>query len=269
MRRRTNRRGGGGGWHWALVAACLALTALPAGARERIRGKLLDLQVKLGQGWGIMRDVPPPPAARAESSRVALLENQLLRLKRLLADAGAHRDVVEQAPDTSLIPAVAYPLAQATDYPQRIVLDRGRRDGVEPGLPVLSGAALVGRVARVTETSCEVQLITDPDFSLRATIVRADGTDLEGLLTGDGSGMVRFRPQISDPRAPIPLPRAGESVVCSRRSVLCGVPAVIGSVESIFREPGAALPQARVLPACDPARLADLVILRGLGVEES
>ena len=116
MRRRTNRRGGGGGWHWALVAACLALTALPAGARERIRGKLLDLQVKLGQGWGIMRDVPPPPAARAESSRVALLENQLLRLKRLLADAGAHRDVVEQAPDTSLIPAVAYPLAQATLY---------------------------------------------------------------------------------------------------------------------------------------------------------
>ena len=72
MRRRTNRRGGGGGWHWALVAACLALTALPAGARERIRGKLLDLQVKLGQGWGIMRDVPPPPRTHESPDKSSL-----------------------------------------------------------------------------------------------------------------------------------------------------------------------------------------------------
>jgi hypothetical protein len=267
VRRRTHARRGG--WHWGLVAACLALTALPVGPRQRIRERLLTLHVKLGRGFGLLEVAPPTPAERAESNRVALLENQLVRLKRLLADAGAHRDVVEQAPDTSLIPAVAYPMARAADFPQRIVLDRGRRDGVTEGLPVLSGAALVGRVALVAETSCEVQLITDPAFRLRTTIVRADGSDLEGMLTGDGSGLVCFRPQISDPRAPIPLPRAGESVVCSRQSVLCGVPAVIGSVEGVEREPGAALPQARVLPACDLNRLADLVILRGLGVEES
>ena len=248
---------------WTVALLCLALPALPHGVRLRARDRLLALQAALSRGLGEPGlAAPPDAAARAESNRIKLLEAQLEQQRRLLREAGAAREVIERGADARTIPALAYPLARGADLLQRIVLDRGAVDGVREGQVVLAGSALVGRVGRVLDARCEVLLVTDPQFQVRATILRPEG-ELEGILRGDGSPFLVFQPAVTDPSAPAPLPRAGEEVLTSRHSLLCALPVPAGAVEEVVRLPGVPLPVARVLPAFDPERLERVVILQG------
>lgn len=257
MRQRQRSRLG----PWALVLLCVGCALLPAGLRRAARDRLLVLHARLAAG---VSDADPPaaPAERARSNRIRLLESQVLHLQQLLDEAGAAPEVVRLEPEADLIPADAFPLAGAADHVQRVVINRGRLDGIRAGLPVLAGDALVGTVAAVSPSTSEVRLVTDPTFTVRATIRRPDGEELEGLVRGDGSGLLGFEPALLDEAAPTPVPREGETLLCSRQSVLCGVPALVGAVVAVEERPGASLPLARVLPAVDVGRLERLVVVR-------
>lgn len=260
MRRRTDR--GGKHDHWVLVAVCVGLCALPSTVRAKVRARLLDVRVRISRGLG--EDAPPPqtPAERASSERAHLLEGEIARLKGLLVDGGVASQVLELSQDVDRIPAQAVNLGRMSQLRQRLALNRGERDGVRLGLPVLSGDALVGRVSQVGETSCEVSLVTDPGFAVRAEVCRSDGEQIQGLLRGTEDGELMFVPALDDPRAPVPLLHAREAVLCSRQSLLCGVPALIGVIDRVDRAPGTTLPRARVVPACDLTELEGLTIVR-------
>lgn len=249
---------------WTVALLCLAIPALPHAVRLRARDRLLAFQALVARGLGEpgLTPVDADGSARAEGNRVQLLEAQLEQMRRLLTQAGAAREVIERGSDARTIPATAHPLARGADLLQRLVLDRGRADGVREGQAVLAGDALVGRVARVLETRCEVLLCTDPQFSVRATILRPDG-EVEGILSGDGSPLLLFTPALADPSAPAPVPVAGETVHTSRQSVLCGLPVPAGSVSEVTRLPGVPIPVARVLPAFDPDRVERVFVLQG------
>ncbi|MEZ6188055.1 MAG: rod shape-determining protein MreC, partial [Planctomycetota bacterium] len=199
---------------------------------------------------------------RAATHQVRLLEGEVARLKGILAEDGVASQVLEQSTDVDRIPAQAVNLQSMSQLRQRLALNRGERDGVRVGLPVLSGDALVGRVAQVGETSCEVSLVTDPGFAVRAEVCRSDGELIQGMLRGSEEQTLVFVPALDDPQDPVPLLHPREAVLCSRQSLLCGVPALIGVIEAVEREPGTTLPQARVVPACDLAQLEGLTIVR-------
>ncbi|MCA8924038.1 MAG: rod shape-determining protein MreC [Planctomycetes bacterium] len=260
MRRRAER--GGKHDHWVLVAVCVGLCALPSTVRAKVRARLLDVRVRISQGIGQQVAAPATPAEAAASQKVQLLEGEVARLKGLLVEGGVASQVLELSRDVDRIPAQAVNLANMSQLRQRLALNRGERDGVRVGLPVLSGDALVGRVAQVGETSCEVSLVTDPGFAVRAEVCRSDGELIHGMLRGSEEGELVFVPALDDPRAPVPLLHPRESVLCSRQSLLCGVPALIGVIDRIDREPGTTLPRAHVLPACDLDALEGLVVVR-------
>ncbi len=66
-----------------------------------------------------------------------------------------------------------------------MTVDKGRKDGVKRGMPVLSGEDVVGRIFLVEDTTSVVELITSPD--LRIPVVVDDTRDI-GVLSGDGKG---------------------------------------------------------------------------------
>ena len=68
---------------------------------------------------------------------------------------------------------------------QSIEINKGKLDGVQDGMPVVTGAGLVGRVLEAGRTRSTVQLITDPDFTVGIRVT-ADGE--VGLAHGDGAG---------------------------------------------------------------------------------
>lgn len=72
-----------------------------------------------------------------------------------------------------------------TNFDRTIQLDQGSDDGVAIGMPVVTGAGLVGRVTSVTGGRSVVQLISDPEFDIG---VRLATTAEVGIAHGTGEG---------------------------------------------------------------------------------
>ena len=64
-----------------------------------------------------------------------------------------------------------------------IVINKGTRNGIRVGLPVVTEAGLVGRVFQVTANSSQVQLVTDQNSFVNARIER---TRAQGSVQGEG-----------------------------------------------------------------------------------
>ena len=82
----------------------------------------------------------------------------------------------------------------AGNFDRTIEIQRGAKDGVKVGMPVVAGFGLVGQVKEVTTDRSVVQLVTDPAFKVGFTVV---GTVANGVATGTGnpdqlSGTVRL-----------------------------------------------------------------------------
>lgn len=74
---------------------------------------------------------------------------------------------------------------EAGNVRRSIRLDVGVAQSVARGMPVVSHRGLVGRVVRLGEGWCDVQLITDPKMGVQAYIPRSGATGVvEGTLGG-------------------------------------------------------------------------------------
>jgi rod shape-determining protein MreC len=119
-----------------------------------------------------------------------------------------------------------------TNFEHAIQLDRGSDDGIARGMPVVTGAGLVGRVVAVTGGRSTVQLLTDPGFDIGVRL--AESGEI-GLGHGDGEG----EPLVIDAGVDISVAdqiSEGETVTTSGndRSIFPpGIP--IGEVSSIDR----------------------------------
>ena len=70
-----------------------------------------------------------------------------------------------------------------TNFEHAIQIDRGSDHGVAEGMPVVTGAGLVGRVTAVTARRATVQLITDPAFDIGVRLAQSGEVGL-----GHGTG---------------------------------------------------------------------------------
>ncbi len=74
----------------------------------------------------------------------------------------------------AVVPTVAAEvLYEARDpYTQRIVIDRGTKDGVRAGYPVIDDRGVVGQVTRASLFESQVTLLTDKDQAIPVEVVR-------------------------------------------------------------------------------------------------
>jgi rod shape-determining protein MreC len=72
-----------------------------------------------------------------------------------------------------------------SNFSHTIEIDKGSSDGIREGMPVVTGAGLVGRVVQASSSAATVQLITDPDFRVGVRLV-PEGTP--GTARGSGPG---------------------------------------------------------------------------------
>ena len=100
-------------------------------------------------------------AQQAQEAAQLRIENDQLR-----ALAGVRQRVA--------VPAqVVVALYESRDaFSRKVVIDRGSRDGMRAGGPVLDEAGVVGQVTRVFPLTSEVTLLTDKEQSLPVQIVR-------------------------------------------------------------------------------------------------
>lgn len=87
---------------------------------------------------------------------------------------------------------------EATSWWQRIVIRKGRSDGIRPGCPVVFGDRVIGRVSTVHLTTSEVELVTSPGF--RCTAFLEGDTERRVVHVGGTAGR-----SLSAPRAKVTI----------------------------------------------------------------
>lgn len=127
----------------------------------------------------------------AGGERVAALERQVLELSLVVQEARAERAentrlrrLLGSRPRGATRVLVAELLAVAADRHQhRVVIDKGRADGVATSAPVLDVAGLFGQVVEASAFTSVVLLITDRSH---ATPVEVERNGLRSIAAGSG-----------------------------------------------------------------------------------
>lgn len=130
-----------------------------------------------------VRDLQSQQVAAAQlmqQAKLQMAENAYLR--RLM---GASQHV----PVKSIMSEILYDARDPST--RKIVLDRGTRQGVALGLPVIDDAGVVGQVTRVFPFTSEVTLLTDKEQAIPVQVLRSG---LRSVAYGSGqSGLLDLR----------------------------------------------------------------------------
>lgn len=170
-------------------------------------------------------------------------ETQRLRGLRENTAAVANRFVVGDIMDLDL-----------DAFRERVLVDKGARDGVFVGQAVLDAGGVFGQVARVEQLTCEVILISDAAHAIPVQINR---TGLRTIAVGTGD-MSRLKlPYLSTSADVI----AGDLLVTS--GLGGGFPAgyPVGTVAEVKRDPAQSLAEVEVRPAAALDRSRELMLV--------
>ena len=130
-----------------------------------------------------VRDLKSTQLASAQAlqqARLQMAEN--IQLRKLM---GAR----EHLPVQSMMSEILYDARDPST--RKVVLDRGLRQGVALGLPVIDNAGVVGQVTRVFPFTSEVTLLTDKEQAIPVQVLR---NGLRSVAYGRGqSGLLDLR----------------------------------------------------------------------------
>ena len=193
----------------------------------------------------------------AENSRLTM-ENQSLqeykqesfRLRKMLNFENSNREKYDLLP--------AHLIARSpNNWYECITIDRGLRQGVQNGMPVISPGGLVGCVGSVSENSAQVNLITDREMAVGAIIQKTRETNgiIEGLGDSNELRMINipYYSKISE----------GDRIISSGLSATYPPGINIGTVTKVTREPNGLLQVAMIKPAVDFNKLEEVFVITG------
>jgi rod shape-determining protein MreC len=156
------------------------------------------------------------------------------------------------------IPTVAARVVSTSpdNFQLAVEINRGRDAGVAEGMPVVSGAGLVGRVIAVSRSRSTVLLLTDRESSVG---VRLTGSGDVGVASGKG----QRAPMSVDLIDPATKVAEGEVVVTSGLQQSLFPPGIpVGTVRTAKVAPGALAQEVTLDPVVDLRRLSFLKVLQ-------
>jgi rod shape-determining protein MreC len=139
----------------------------------------------------LQESVATRDALRAENERL-MTRNRELELRSMRYEALAHENDELRGLKEALPPvAERWLVAEVVDIQlnslrQRVLVDRGTRNGVFKGQAVLDDKGLLGQTTHVGPWSAEVILITDPEHAVPVQIER---TGLRTIAVGTGDSL--------------------------------------------------------------------------------
>ncbi len=114
-----------------------------------------------------------------------LLRSDLLRLNQLSQENERLRGLLGSPIQADSRKMVAEILAVDSDpFVHKVVIDRGERNGVFEGQPVVNDQGVVGQVVSVGKTTSRVLLITDLSHAVPVRVTR---NDIRAIASGSGS----------------------------------------------------------------------------------
>ncbi len=131
------------------------------------------------------RNVEEMAAAGRDLARInAALEIKINALEDIRRENVRLREITRYNVPAEYMSVVARVATRdSSSWWQRIVIRKGRNDGIRPGAPVVFGNTVVGRVTAVHLTTSEVDLVTSPGFRCTAYL---EGDDQNHIVLVNG-----------------------------------------------------------------------------------
>ncbi len=131
------------------------------------------------------RSVEEMAAAGRDLARInAALEIQINKFEDIRRENVRLREITRYNVPAEYMSVVARVATRdSSSWWQRIVIRKGRNDGIRPGAPVVFGNTVVGRVTAVHLTTSEVDLVTSPGFRCTAYL---EGDDQNHIVLVNG-----------------------------------------------------------------------------------
>lgn len=155
-----------------------------------------------------------------------------------------------------IIPSVAVEILYTAANPlhQTLVLTKGAKDGIAPGMPLIGEGGIVGQIQRVTSSTSEASLITDERITIPAIVLR---NGLRVVVYGSGRpGRVEVRYLALG--ADI---QEGDQLVTSGIGGVYPAGLAIGRVSKIENNSAQGFVSAVVEPSAHPERYLHFLVL--------
>lgn len=193
-----------------------------------------------------------------ENQRLKSQIQEMAKRNVALEDAGLERQRLERllrlrdrAPRGSVAARVIG--RRLTQWPEAIIIDKGRSDGVRPRQAVVAPAGLVGRIYSVSAHTALAVPLTDRNSSVGVLVQRSRDA---GILTGDGEAcLLEYLPADADVRP-------GDVVVTSGLGDVFAKGTMVGVVVSVTRDDAASMKRTQVRPSVDLSRLEEVVVMK-------
>lgn len=171
-----------------------------------------------------------------EQNQLAILQEENERMRRLLG--------------TPLPPKWKFLMAKVVGLSGEMRIDKGKQDGVEEGMMVISENILVGRVTAVDEFTSQVQKLDDVRTKIPVVVKRPGGVGVQarGLLINQGGSLILDRVLQSEDI------QKGDLVVTGGEEGWLG-DLVIGQVEEVLPKSAEVYKKAKVTPLVDYQKL--------------
>ena len=191
-------------------------------------------------------------ALREENERQTV---EIAILREVERDSEQQSRLVETRPRPEDVLVAASVFARDPNNLKDIIaIDRGRDDGLEEGMLVLTPqGSLVGSVTRVLDDVAWVTLITDPDSAVSALIQESR---TQGVVVGaaDGTLTMEFVEETADVQA-------GDLVLTSGIGGRHPQGELIGQVVEVGQAAPELFQEVRVQPLADLSRLEEVLVL--------
>jgi rod shape-determining protein MreC len=199
---------------------------------------------------------------RDENKRLHIREvqnaQQLQQSRQLMAENTHLRALLDASARVQLKTVMSEILYDARDpFSRKVIIDRGARNGLLPGQPVIDEIGVVGQVTRTFPFTAEVTLLTDKDHAIPVQVLRSG---VRGVAYGRGqSGELELRFMASN--ADI---QKGDVLTTSGIDGIYPAGLAVATVASINTKTADAFARILCLPSAGVSRHRQLLVLLGV-----
>ena len=189
---------------------------------------------------------------------IAVQELEISRLQQMKQENEQLREYLSLTESHSTLLFTEARTLYSSDTTMRsITLDKGSRDGIAVGMPVLDVGGLVGVVDEVTLNSCKVKTVLDETLKIGVRNARSGvSATLGGAPAGSNQCVMSYLDPSTDFTTDLII---GDVIVTAGNSELFPAGLIVGRISQLDLK--AQLPCAYVRPAADPLAATSLLLI--------
>ena len=183
------------------------------------------------------------------------LKSRIVQLEEIVRETNRFGRLYQFRDSKSFDSVMAAVIARdPANWNSSIMINRGKRDGLRPGMAVINVDGVVGKVAEVSDRAAKVVLIGDPGFSVAAINRRSRES---ALVSGTLSGSCRMLYLPENPDLELE-----DEVITSALSSDFPPGLLIGHVVRIKEFAAGTRRQVDIHPAVDVSTLEEVLVLK-------